>query len=40
MKVRDIILREGYYSDLIIAVQDILLSAATKKVKEIGRAHV
>jgi len=36
MKVRDIILREGYYTDLITAVQDILLSAATKKVKEIS----
>lgn len=35
MLVREIVLREGYYNELITTVQDILISAASKKIKEI-----
>jgi hypothetical protein len=35
MLVREIVLRENYNDDLLIAVQDILVSAASKNIKEI-----
>lgn len=35
MLVREIVLKENYYKDLIVAVQDILISAAAKNIKEI-----
>lgn len=36
MLIRDIILSEGYYSELILAVQDLLAQAMSKDVKEIS----
>ena len=35
MLIRDIVLNEGYYSELIVAVQDLLSSYMAKNIKEI-----
>jgi hypothetical protein len=36
MLIREIVLSEGYYGDLLIAVQDLLTRYMTKSVKEIN----
>lgn len=36
MLIRDIILNEGYYSELIVAVQDLLARFKAKDIKEIS----
>ena len=35
MLIRDIVLREGYYSELIVAVQDLMSRYMAKEIKEI-----
>jgi hypothetical protein len=35
MLIRDIVLREGYYSELIVAVQDLMSRYMAKGIKEI-----